>query len=181
MKDAVESAFAKSKIGVCVKNPSQRILMQNDACLMACGDRAGTICSIGCMERYANDNIAQWKKRGMRLYKNVSREGSYFEIALICTEHHIITLLQPLADRYADAINFYGTMGLSKRELEIMSEVIRGYSNRDICDRLSITKATLKTHLNRVYRKLDDLGEVADYLPAKRYRSKKAPPLWRAD
>ena len=168
MIDAFATAFAKSNIGVCVKNPSGRILIQNDACLMACGKRLGTVCSIGCMERYANDDIAQWKKRGMRLYENVRRRGNYFEIALICTEHHIITLLQPLTDRYTNAINYYRTMGLSKRELEIISEVIRGYSNREICEKLSITKSTLRTHLNSTYRKLEDLGEAPNYLPAKR-------------
>ena len=173
MIDALATAFAKSNIGVCVKNPSRRILMQNDPCLITCGNRLGTVCSIGCMERYANDDIAQWKKRGMRFYKNVRRDGSYFEIALICTEHHIITLLQPLANRHTNAINYYRTMGLSKRELEIISEVIRGYSNRDICEKLSITKATLRTHLNRIYRKLEDLGEAPNYLPAKRCTASK--------
>lgn len=140
---------------------------------MACGKRLGTVCSIGCMERYANDDIAQWKKRGMRLYENVRRRGNYFEIALICTEHHIITLLQPLTDRYTNAINYYRTMGLSKRELEIISEVIRGYSNREICEKLSITKSTLRTHLNSTYRKLEDLGKAPNYLPAKRCTASK--------
>jgi len=166
--DALATVFANSNIGVCVKNVSRRILMQNDACLMVCGKRVGTVCSIGCMKRYADDDIAQWKKRGMRFYNNVRRNGSHFEIALICTERRIITLLQPLSNRYTDAIDYYRTMGLSKRELEIISEVIRGYSNRDIYEKLSITKATLRTHLNSVYRKLEDRGEALKYLPAKR-------------
>lgn len=168
MIDALTTAFAKSNIGVCIKNSSRRILMQNDACLMVCGKRLGTVCSIGCMKHYADDDIAQWKNRGMRFYKNVQHNGSYFEIVLICTDHHIITLLQPLTDRHKDAIDYYRTKGLSNRELEIISEAIRGYSNRNICEKLSISKATLKTHLNNIYRKLEDLGETPNYLPAKR-------------
>jgi len=135
---------------------------------MVCGERVGTVCSIGCMRRYADDDIAQWKKRGMRFYNNVRSNGSHFEIALICTEHHITTLLQPLTNRHTDAIDYYRTMGLSKRELEIISEVIRGYSNRDIFEKLSISKATLRTHLNSIYRKLEDRGEAPNYLPAER-------------
>ena len=168
MTDTLATVFANSNIGVCVKNVSRRILMQNDACLMVCGERVGTVCSIGCMRRYADDDIAQWKKRGMRFYNNVRRNGSHFEIALICTEHHITTLLQPLTNRHTDAIDYYRTMGLSKRELEIISEVIRGYSNRDIFEKLSISKATLRTHLNSIYRKLEDRGEAPNYLPAER-------------
>ena len=168
MMDSLATAFAKSNIGVCVKNPSRRILLQNEPCLKACGDCLDKVCSVGCMELYLNDDIAQWNKRGMRFYRNVCCRGSYFEFALICTEQHIITLMQPLTDRHASAIEYYRTMGLSKRELEIISEVIRRFSNRDICEKLSISKATLKTHLNRIYRKLEDLGKEPNYLPGKR-------------
>ena len=44
--------------------------------------------------------------------------------------------------------------GLSGRELEVLSAVARGQSNKQIARALRLSEATVKTHLVRVYRKL---------------------------
>jgi len=43
---------------------------------------------------------------------------------------------------------------LSEREAEILTLVAKGFSFGDICGLLSITNNTVKTHVNRIYRKL---------------------------
>ena len=43
---------------------------------------------------------------------------------------------------------------LSDRELEILTIVAKGASNREIADRLFISEATVKTHLGHIYDKL---------------------------
>jgi DNA-binding NarL/FixJ family response regulator len=43
---------------------------------------------------------------------------------------------------------------LTERESQILSYVARGFSFADICGLLSITANTVKTHVNRIYRKL---------------------------
>jgi DNA-binding NarL/FixJ family response regulator len=43
---------------------------------------------------------------------------------------------------------------LSEREAEILTLVAKGFSFAEICDLLSITVNTVKTHVNRAYRKL---------------------------
>ena len=43
---------------------------------------------------------------------------------------------------------------LSEREAEILTLVAKGFSFADICGLLSITNNTVKTHVNRIYRKL---------------------------
>ena len=60
---------------------------------------------------------------------------------------------------------YYREKGLTKRETEIVSLAIQGNSNCGICEMLSISKATLKTHLNNVYRKFRDLGEIPEFIP----------------
>jgi DNA-binding NarL/FixJ family response regulator len=44
---------------------------------------------------------------------------------------------------------------LSYREKEILSCVVRGYTNRQIADKLFIAESTVKTHLSSVFEKLD--------------------------
>ena len=44
---------------------------------------------------------------------------------------------------------------LSEREQEVFKELIAGKTNNEIMESLFIEKSTLKTHINRIYKKLD--------------------------
>ena len=48
---------------------------------------------------------------------------------------------------------------LTKRELEVLSLVAKGYSNTQICNELFISMATVLTHIGRLYQKL----EISEY------------------
>ena len=42
---------------------------------------------------------------------------------------------------------------LTERELEIVGMICRGYSNKQITEELNITEQSVKSHLNRIYKK----------------------------
>ncbi len=161
----LEESLQSSQIGVCVKDPRKRVLQQNEPCRRACGNRLGTICEQGCMELYAKDEAHQWKDWGARVYKNSNIFGGFFDVTLLCSTDSIVTFLQPLKDKYEMALAYYREKGLTKRETEVVSLAIQGNSNSDICRLLSISKATLRTPLNNVYRKFRDLGEIPEFIP----------------
>jgi DNA-binding NarL/FixJ family response regulator len=48
-----------------------------------------------------------------------------------------------------------GLPPLTNREMEVLTMVLQGASNREIADSSSISERTVKTHLYRVYRKLN--------------------------
>ncbi len=48
-----------------------------------------------------------------------------------------------------------GLPPLTNREMEVLTMVLQGASNKEIADRSSISERTVKTHLYRVYRKLN--------------------------
>ena len=43
---------------------------------------------------------------------------------------------------------------LTTRELDVLREVARGYSNQEIADRLSLSEATVRTHISHILSKL---------------------------
>ncbi len=47
------------------------------------------------------------------------------------------------------------TIGLSKREYEVLLEMASGYSNKEIAAHLFVSESTIKTHVSNVFLKLD--------------------------
>ena len=44
---------------------------------------------------------------------------------------------------------------LTEREIEILRHIVAGMTNQDIAEQLVVSMSTVKTHINRTYRKLD--------------------------
>jgi DNA-binding CsgD family transcriptional regulator len=164
----LEESLEAGDIAVCVKDAQKKILMQNERCRQICGDHLGRACEQGCMELFARDRFQQWKDWGMRVYRNSLINGSFNDVTLLCSKERVITFLQPLKDKYEKALAYYRGKGLTRRESQVIALTIQGSSNTDICECLSISRATLRTHLNNIYRKFRDLGEMPEFIPANR-------------
>ena len=46
------------------------------------------------------------------------------------------------------------TYGLTEREIDILRKITQGYKNKQIADQLEISEQTVKTHINRILKKL---------------------------
>lgn len=174
LSDILGETLEGDNIGVCVKDANKMVLMQNKNCLKHCGNQLGKPCYMGCMELYDKDKEQQWDGWGTRMYKNTFAHGTYFDMMLICSDKHLITFLLPLEEKQNKGIEFYHGKGLTKRELTVMALAVHGNSNQQMCEELSISKATLRTHLNNVYRKVRDTGEIPSFIPANRAQNKLA-------
>ncbi|MCP9956436.1 MULTISPECIES: response regulator [Streptomyces] len=64
------------------------------------------------------------------------------------------TLAPAVADRLMNRLRAPGT-ALSRRETEVLALVAEGLSNQAVGDRLHLTEGTVKSHLARIYAKLD--------------------------
>jgi DNA-binding CsgD family transcriptional regulator len=53
-----------------------------------------------------------------------------------------------------DEFNRHRLSGLSRREREIVREILQGYSNGEIAGRLFISERTVSTHITRIFAKL---------------------------
>jgi len=136
---------------VCIKDLDKVVLKQNESCIKLCGDREGQVCCDGCMEIYEQDDSHQWDRWGNRTYRNSYLHDNYYDVTLLCSDNHLVSILQPLEEKQAIAIEHYQKLGLSKRELEVITEAVAGLSNVQIGKKLSISNATIRTHLNNIY------------------------------
>lgn len=75
---------------------------------------------------------------GIRYGMNVSRKRTLAEMAPSSPDPAVLA-----------------EIGLSKRELEVLELLGEGLSNQEIADRLFVSLNTIKTHVNRVYTKLE--------------------------
>jgi len=151
----MENRNIESTLGLCIKNKDKEVLYQDQKCLDSCGDMRGQICTKGCMESYAT-------VPGMTLVKNSQVNDGTVDAVVINDNQKITTLLYHHSqnvqneedDRLmrAKLISF----GLTKSELAIFLKVLKGARNTEICQELFISRATLKTHLNNIYKKLPD-------------------------
>ncbi len=46
-------------------------------------------------------------------------------------------------------------LGLSKRELEVLELLSQGFSNQEIADKLFVSLNTSKTHISKIYQKMN--------------------------
>ena len=59
-----------------------------------------------------------------------------------------------------DAVEATGGEALSERELEVLRVMAEGLGNREIGERLFVSEATVKTHVQRILRKLDSTSRT---------------------
>ncbi|MCX7783451.1 MAG: response regulator transcription factor [Meiothermus sp.] len=86
------------------------------------------------------------------LLKDVPRE-ELFRAVRLCARGEAV-LSPPIAARLLGRMRGPAEENLSVRELEVLSLVARGFSNKEIARKLKISEATVKTHLLHAFGKL---------------------------
>ncbi len=86
------------------------------------------------------------------LLKDVPRE-ELFRAVRLCAKGEAV-LSPPVAARLLGRMRGPSEETLSMRELEVLSLVAKGFSNKEIARKLKISEATVKTHLLHAFGKL---------------------------
>ncbi len=145
------------KVGVCIKDLEQKVLYQNDLSLHMCGQQMGQACEKACKKLCEEMQECSAISQGMRLFKCTEIEGVKVDITIINDGERISTFFYPLdnqQDQQQKQEAYFAERGLTKSEIRIMQMVLQGMINSEIAEKLFISKATLKTHLNNAYKKL---------------------------
>ena len=62
------------------------------------------------------------------------------------------------------------SLGISRREYEVLEQIAAGLSNQDIADRLFVSPSTVKTHVSNILAKLDASRRTEAIAKAKEMR-----------
>ena len=149
----LEKVFKDSRLAVCIKDVQKNVIYQNEASLEVCGSQDG-VCQKNCMLCYTENMLTPQKNEGTQCFKNQNFEGQYYDVFFIHDGKYITTLLYPLSGRYKADLKYFDSFKLTKKEKEVVLFIIKGLTNLEISQEMKISIATLKTHLNNLYKKI---------------------------
>ena len=114
-------------LGVCIRDTDDKVQFQNDVCKSVCGIHPQEVC-LRCSD------IPHYKE----VHKDLKTMVTLFRV--------------PQNTKLKRAL--LSSNLLTPREKEIVKLLLLGYPNTRIIHKLFIAKSTLKTHLNRIYKKM---------------------------
>lgn len=148
-----------TKLGLCVRDKDQTVVFQNENSIKTCGNSVGQVCNKACMNLYKQIEECSAISEGMKLFKAVQIQGHKVDALIVNDGHQVTTMMYPLdesEEKFKRQELYFKERGLTKSEIRIMQMVLQGMTNASIAEGLFISKATLKTHLNNIYKKLPE-------------------------
>lgn len=155
VQEIIKNVLNSDTLGICIKSIDGQVGFQNSMCLKACGQRMGMVCEDGCM-RLRQIEKCDKSETGTQMFRGKKVGEFICDVVIINDGKQLITLLVDLAEKIQTDCGHFARYNLSPREQEVIKHVIAGDTNAMIASKLFISKATLKTHLNNIYRKIPE-------------------------
>lgn len=151
-----EDSLDGSRAVICMQKEGGEVFYQNPACRKSCGDYVGSECPRTCVsdcEKFLGRNIPS---EGFQFLSNRKVGKQHYDVLFFTENARRMIVLYPLRQKYESWLKRFQERNLSRRELEIANLCIQGFTNAGIAKELFISKATLKTHLNNLYKKMPE-------------------------
>ncbi|MEK6627877.1 MAG: helix-turn-helix transcriptional regulator [Bdellovibrionota bacterium] len=140
--------------GICIKSKDTIVEYQNSACEKICGNQIGKKCEKGCVLKINANESDQVFKTGFKLFRNIPVDANNVDSVIFNDGEKVITLLVNNQENIQQQLNLIKKYKLSAAELNIIKKFLEGTTNAEIAKELFISKATLRTHLNNIYKKI---------------------------
>ena len=156
MISGLDATLSESKAIICMQKTSGEVFYQNVACKKSCGIYQGVTCPQTCVTECERHIGGTLPPDGFQFLSNRKVGNQHFDVLFFTEESQRLIVLYPLRQKYESWLRRFQERNLSRRELEIANLCIQGYTNAGIAKELYISKATLKTHLNNLYKKMPE-------------------------
>ncbi len=151
-----KEALKKNRTSICLLRSGTRVYFQNLVCKKLCGNFSGMDCPQTCVVSCEKNLGRPLGEDGIQYFSNQKVGNQFFDVLFFNAVPYRMVMLYPLQQKYDAWLKRFRNKDLTKRELEIANLCIQGFTNSRIVKRLSISKATLKTHLNNIYKKMPE-------------------------
>jgi DNA-binding CsgD family transcriptional regulator len=145
-----------SKLGICIKTNDSTVTYQNEKCVKLCGNQISKKCNDSCMSNYQLE-APIIINQGMKLIKNSNTTYGKADAVVINDGETITTILYDLDEKTKNIQNSmeeFKNSDLTKSELTVIELILQGFTKKEITKKLFVSEATIKTHLNNIYKKL---------------------------
>ena len=152
-----QDIFNSNKVGVCVKDQTKVVTYQNELCKQVCNSKEGQQCTEYCMANYTvMGNDEKIFNEGIRTVHHLKMENGLVDATIINDNEKITTLFYRMDDHQEQQLQYFKDKGLTKTEMNVITNVLGGSTNSEIAKGMFVSKATLKTHLNNIYKKIPE-------------------------
>jgi DNA-binding CsgD family transcriptional regulator len=156
-------------MGECVKGLDRTVQSQNDVCKSVCGDQVGRVCTKGCMKDHVDDSLGLGLNQGFRVIEHMETDGRIVDAVVINDGKTLTTLLYDRTATIEQQLECLKAFNLTPSETTVIHRILIGHPNREVAKQLSISPATLRVHLKRIYKKIPP-PLVRDILERRRVR-----------
>jgi DNA-binding CsgD family transcriptional regulator len=167
----LNSVFDFQDVGICITTPGKKVLFQNNACKLICGDNSNQVCDlckhIVCKEDNLNLLPLIDQSKSVSAQKQSLADTLVDINRFIESDQKIMTILTPADKIIQKYENHFKKIKFTPREIEIGILILKQKSNIMIQETLFISKSTLKTHLNHIYQKCPKLKNARQESSAK--------------
>lgn len=143
------------KLGICHRNLQGVVDQQNEVVVDYCGSREGEVCENTCSQKLREKFTAAEIEKGQLFHLGICRfsQGTG-ELVVLKGDDGWKTYFQTSKLTAAEIEKLVNEDTLSPREGEIAKLIIAGFSNNEVASQLFISKPTVRTHLNNIYKKI---------------------------
>lgn len=148
-----ESLEISETFGLCKLNSDSRVMFQNQTSKKICGEKQDETCTT------CSDNLIPSESKetlGIFTNKKIKINDTLCEATLLKEAHKSAVILHPKTTQN-DRLVFLENYALTPREKEVGMLLLEGKNNVEIMNALFISKATLKTYVNILYKKIPNL------------------------
>ena len=142
--------FQQGNIAICYLDLSLKLVWENEAC-----KRIRTEMDFSAKSIFGE----RLSIEGASVLSNYKLNNRYYDIVGLNNGSQIQVTFYPLKDRFDRELAKFSNMNLTKRENEVIEQLLSRKSNNDIVQELGISQNTLRTHLKSIYRKIGKESE----------------------
>lgn len=152
--DILQSLLLESGIIYCIRDSENNITYQNRNSKKKCSHLGHLLCQNRCLPHIKASSKINEVEFGPHYLKHKFIEGIEYDIILFKSFTKTLILLFPLKDQLINLKNKWSKKGITPREIEILTLKFYNKKNLDIAKTLFISKSTVKTHINNIFKKI---------------------------